>query len=146
MTPGRLKVDNLFPFLQGYRKCRFKGMSGLPSWESAFARLCRRFFLPKFALFPNSVAHHCCDPLSRYTVSPTQCRSKFLQLSPMPPKTRHATPLSLCRGEVCLQKRKRYKDVCKQTSPRLQGGVAATLTPTAPHFATKFRKPQTWKL
>ena len=88
----------------------------------------------------HGVAHHCCDPCCA-----TQCRThnvapnsrNFQDVAGMsscishapqkrPCRTYLATPLSLCRREICLQKR-----------IALHGGVAATLTQIALHCATK---------
>ena len=90
--------------------------------------------------FWSLVAHCCCDPCRAtqcrahsVAANPADlemsqgCRATPLQPSQKDPVAPILPPLCQCRGEISLQK-----------WIALHGGVAATLTPTALHCATKF--------
>ena len=118
---------------QGRQTCADNWVNAAPNIPATF---CSFFHCERY--------HHCCDPCGA-----TQCRahgfaanslnfrdvagvSHYASQTPQkrPCRTYLATPLSLCRRRSSLQKR-----------IALHGSVAATLTPTALHCATKMQSP-----
>ena len=88
---------------------------------------------PKSHLSPNTAAHVCGDPLSRYT-----CRGRFPQnpgASGVAVVSRYTVPKRLCRAcpSNCQGCR---TPSCLRKGVALQGGVAATLAGVALHCAT----------